>query len=112
MNTKVTVRELSRLADTARNKLLDEIAEGLMKLVSRVPYSEEEVSKSPSERAKSLVLQASAKSALVSGTLALPPGPPGMLTILPDLQSGGSSDSSSRTSQRCMENPHSSGRER
>lgn len=32
-----------------------------------------------------MTLQASAKAALVSGTLALPPGPLGMLTILPDL---------------------------
>jgi hypothetical protein len=85
MNTRVTERGLSRLAVMARKKLLDEIAEGLMKLVSQVPSSGEKASESPSERAKSLVLQASAKSALVSGTLALPPGPPGMLTILPDL---------------------------
>ncbi len=84
MTMKVAQRG-SRLVVGARNRLLDEIGERLLELVSHVPSSDERVSKSPSERARSLILHASARSALVSGTLALPPGPTGMLTILPDL---------------------------
>ena len=68
-----------------QKKIVDRIAEALRGLVSHVPTSGERRSASPSERARSLTLQASAKAALVSGTLALPPGPLGMLTILPDL---------------------------
>ena len=66
-------------------KVVDRIAAALLELVSQVPSSGEKASASPQERARSLVLQASAKAAMVSGTLALPPGPLGMVTILPDL---------------------------
>jgi hypothetical protein len=66
-------------------RVADRIAAALLELVSQVPSSGEKASASPRERARSLVLQASAKAAMVSGTLALPPGPLGMLTLLPDL---------------------------
>jgi hypothetical protein len=68
-----------------REKIVDRIAAALLELVSQVPSSDERASASPQERARSLILQASAKAAMVSGTLALPPGPLGMVTILPDL---------------------------
>jgi hypothetical protein len=66
-------------------RVADRIAAALLELVSQVPSSGEKASASPRERARALVLQASAKAAMVSGTLALPPGPLGMLTLLPDL---------------------------
>ena len=66
-------------------KVVDQLASTLLDLVSQVPSSGERTSATPSERAKSLTLKASAKAATVSGTLALPPGPLGMLTVLPDL---------------------------
>lgn len=68
-----------------RKKVVDQLAGTLLDLVSRVPSSGERASATPSERTKSLILKASAKAATVSGTLALPPGPVGMLTVLPDL---------------------------
>jgi hypothetical protein len=61
------------------------MARALQDLVSQIPPSKEGASTSPSERSRSLTLQASAKAAVVSGTLALPPGPAGILTVIPDL---------------------------
>lgn len=75
-------RDLSKAQPTT---IVEQIASSLQPIVTRVPRSAEEVSPDPVQRAKSLTLQASVKSALVSGTLAIPPGPIGMVTILPDL---------------------------
>ena len=69
----------------APKQVVDRVADALRELVSKVPYSRERVSSTPSERARALILTASAKAATVSGTLALPAGPLGMLTVLPDL---------------------------
>jgi uncharacterized protein (DUF697 family) len=66
-------------------KVVDQMASTILDLVSQVPPSGQRASATPSERAKSLILKASAKAATISGTLALPPGPFGMLTVLPDL---------------------------
>jgi hypothetical protein len=61
------------------------IAEVLKEIVARTPVSSEEESQTPFERAHQLKYAACLKSAAISGTLAIPPGPMGMLTILPDL---------------------------
>ena len=66
-------------------KVVDRLASTLLDVVSNVPSSGERTSTTPSERARSLILKASTTAAAVSGTLALPPGPIGMLTVLPDL---------------------------
>lgn len=51
-----------------------------------VPLSRETgPAKRPYERAKEITQKASAKAAAVSGSMAIPVGPLGMLTILPDL---------------------------
>ncbi|MBD3866513.1 MAG: EcsC family protein [Acidobacteria bacterium] len=56
-----------------------------MQVVSKIPGSDETEDASPDAKSRSLILKASCKAATVSGSLALPPGPLGMLTILPDL---------------------------
>lgn len=66
-------------------RVIDRLADALFNLVSRVPASAQRTSASPAARASALILKASAKAAAVSGTLALPPGPFGALTLLPDL---------------------------
>jgi hypothetical protein len=63
----------------------DRISEALLAVVSEVPPSSEPPSRTPSERARAIILAASTRSAMISGTLALPPGPAGMVTVLPDL---------------------------
>lgn len=57
----------------------------LFDIISRVPPCREGAADDPDARAKSIANEAAWLAAKVSGTLALPPGPLGLATILPDL---------------------------
>lgn len=65
--------------------LVQSVVRALSDLVSEVPASREPSAEHPAKRAEELIFAAKAKAAAISGTLALPPGPAGLLTILPDL---------------------------
>jgi hypothetical protein len=64
---------------------LAKVYKAVERFISKVPETDEHKSKDPFTRARWIVNAAAAKAALVSGGLALPPGPLGFLTILPDL---------------------------
>ena len=53
--------------------------------ISDIPSTNESASTDPITRSKAIAKSASTKAALVSGGLALPVGPFGLLTIIPDL---------------------------
>src|SRR6202011_481526 len=53
--------------------------------ISNVPKTDEAESKKPQDRARFIINTAAAKAALVSASLALPPGALGIVTIIPDL---------------------------
>jgi hypothetical protein len=55
------------------------------RVVTDVPLPTTQRSPHPGQAADELALIAAKKAALVSGSLALPPGPFGMLTVLPDI---------------------------
>lgn len=57
----------------------------LTELMSRIPSSGELPSHCPHQRAKEIRNRAAAQAGLTSGALALPPGPLGLVTALPDL---------------------------
>lgn len=61
------------------------LAKAILDIVSAVPASTEPKSPLPLERARAIQTTAALKTAAVSGTLALPPGPLGIAAILPDL---------------------------
>jgi len=64
------------------------VSEAVLDLVSSRPESARQASTLPSEAARaaqSVAQQAAQKAALAAGSLALPPGPLGWLTILPEL---------------------------
>lgn len=65
--------------------LLDQLIEVLEGVTSTVPASPEEARDTPSARAQELTRAAASQAAATAGALALPPGPLGMLTIVPDL---------------------------
>lgn len=65
--------------------LLDQIVDVLTDLTSSVPGSPELTSQQPSSRAHEMTLAAASQAGAVAGALALPPGPLGMLTVVPDL---------------------------
>jgi len=64
----------------------DKLHELLLKLVSHIPLSREGKATSPHQRAKVIARTAALKAAAYSAGLALPPGPLGFFTILPDLK--------------------------
>jgi hypothetical protein len=65
---------------------IEQLRDALFELVSDIPASQEPASTSPAARARSLTLRAASQAAVISGSLALPPGLLGLLTILPELQ--------------------------
>ena len=70
---------------TTQDTFLEAIIRALNDLIGSVPPSGEMQSEHPDERAREIVWKASLKAAVVSGSLSLPPGPLGWVTILPDL---------------------------
>lgn len=63
------------------------VVEAIEKFIGEIPTTNEPVSTDPKKRAAEITTVACLKAAAVSGTLALPPGPLGVLTIIPDLLS-------------------------
>lgn len=73
------------MASKKSEKDVNFITDALLKLSSNIPDSDEDVSSHPEIRATLIARKAATKAAAVSGTLALPPGPAGLVTIVPDL---------------------------
>ena len=61
------------------------LTEALQRLIGQIPLSRELASSDPERRALAIGKFASMKAAAISGGLALPPGPAGLMTIVPDL---------------------------
>lgn len=72
-------------ADSAAENLADRVFDIVKTLITDVPPSREIEQAHPALRAQILVKGAAMRAATLSGTLALPPGPLGLLTVLPDL---------------------------
>jgi hypothetical protein len=64
---------------------LRRLLEVLERFLSEIPETAELESARPEDRAREIARNAAIKAALLAGGLALPPGPLGYLTILPDL---------------------------
>ncbi len=64
---------------------LDQLAQKLFEVIMPVPATAEPASPTPDARSRAIIRRAALTAAGASGTLALPPGPWGMLTVLPDL---------------------------
>jgi hypothetical protein len=62
------------------------VAKAILEFVSRIPESEvPKVKGDPAEECRRLASSAAQKAAITAGSLALPPGPFGWLTVLPEL---------------------------
>lgn len=65
--------------------LAQQMGEAVLGFVSRIPSSKEPISATPAARAEALTQAAARAAALTAGGLALPPGPLGWLTLVPEL---------------------------
>jgi hypothetical protein len=61
------------------------VAESILAFIAHVPGTREHEGTDPASRARHIAHTAAAKAALAAGGLALPPGPLGWLTVLPEL---------------------------
>ena len=64
---------------------VNKIGDAILNFIGSIPTTTEVLSDSPADRGRSIANMAAAKAATTAGTLALPPGPLGWLTILPEL---------------------------
>jgi hypothetical protein len=71
--------------DRDPQSVIEQVAHAILALVARVPESDLSPSGAPRMVARSLGTTAAVKAAVVAGSLALPPGPLGWLTILPEM---------------------------
>lgn len=63
----------------------DRVTRAILDFVAAIPPSGERAGAVPHERSRQLATAAARRAALTAGTLALPPGPLGWLTVLPEL---------------------------
>ena len=68
-----------------RQALSARIGDAIVELLGHLPSTDEAASTTPQARALTIVEAASRKAALVAGSLALPPGAWGWLTVMPEL---------------------------
>lgn len=68
-----------------RNTFTRPLVQAILLTLSSLPTSKEKKSRKPEVRVKELIARASLRAAAVSGTLALPGGAVGVLTVIPDL---------------------------
>src|SRR5215212_6145692 len=61
------------------------VEHAIMRVLAHIPATRESQGGHPVARARAMARGAALKTATVSGTLSLPPGPLGWLTIIPDL---------------------------
>lgn len=68
-----------------RPDFLDQLIDILERVTSTVPSSDEAQRLEPSVRAQELTMSAASEAGALAGAFALPPGPLGLLTVIPDL---------------------------
>lgn len=85
MSEPATTAPADNPADAPHKSFLGRFTSALLELLGNIPLSEEPISREPHARIRELTTAACWKAAAVSGTLSLPVGPLGMVTILPDL---------------------------
>jgi uncharacterized protein (DUF697 family) len=74
-----------RVGENASSTLSERLTRAVLDLVGRIPATDEHAIRSPDDRVRAIASAAANKAALAAGTLALPPGPLGWLTIVPEL---------------------------
>ncbi len=70
---------------SARHERGLDMADAILSLIGHVPDTTERENTDPGTRGREIASATAAKAALTAGSLALPPGPFGWLTILPEL---------------------------
>lgn len=84
MNEMTRQTPVGRFAGASR-KAATAVEQAILGFVAAIPETDEAKASEPADRARSIARMAAIKAAGTSATLALPPGPLGLVTILPDV---------------------------
>ncbi len=82
---QTVAKRQTQIVSSEGNDPLSAMYPALERFISNVPKTAERKSDDPVVRARAIANTAAAKAALISGGLAIPPGPFGLLTVIPDL---------------------------
>ena len=74
-----------RIPENAGSELAARLGRAVMDLMARIPATEETIAPGPEYHAQRIAHNAAHRAALTAGTLALPPGAFGWLTLIPEL---------------------------
>lgn len=80
----VALKETADTPADAQGPLM-QLSQTLLDLVSSIPPARERGQAEPEQRAAEVIRAAKTKAAIASGSLALPPGPLGWVTVLPEI---------------------------
>lgn len=72
-------------AVTGNNEAANRVTRAILDFVSRIPPSKVGDAADPEAKARQLAARAAQRAAVTAGSLALPPGPMGWLTVLPEI---------------------------
>lgn len=79
----MTSNQLEVIPDNSQ--VVSRTADALLDFLGKIPVSTKLKSRNPEQEARSAATAAAIQASLAAGTLALPPGPLGWLTILPEM---------------------------
>ncbi|HTD28166.1 MAG TPA: hypothetical protein VK660_02130 [Xanthomonadaceae bacterium] len=82
---RISTVDMRRVRGKSRRPVSARIGDAIIELLGQLPDTVENASMAPEARAIAIADTAARKTALVAGALALPPGPLGWLTVLPEL---------------------------
>ncbi|HEY6942841.1 hypothetical protein [Dokdonella sp.] len=75
----------ARRVDAANDRLGERLTRAVLDIAGHVPETDEQASRTPERRAQAIASAAASKAAFAAGSLALPPGPLGWFTLVPEL---------------------------
>ena len=84
-NSVMKVPKLPVALGETTDKAARKLGEAIMHFIGKIPQTTKHKASKPALAAREIIKAAATKAALTSGSLALPIGPLGMLTLIPDL---------------------------
>lgn len=81
----IPAARMRRPSRTSKATASSRVADAIIDMLGRLPRTSEIAGNTPDARARAIAHAAARKAGMVAATLALPPGPLGWLTVLPEL---------------------------
>jgi uncharacterized protein (DUF697 family) len=85
MSNDVITPQTLPVPANAVERVAQKVGTAILDFIGKIPFTSRRRASQPSVEARNVIKAAASKAALTSGSLALPIGPLGMLTLIPDL---------------------------